>query len=143
MPGNADAFAAQLDQFADTVIPGQVGRLQRDLVGFVLKGVLRQSPVDTGFFRSNWQVSRGTPVFDTITPGRLGPRGSKGANAESVQEVFDREESSVEAIRPFSRTFIQNNVDYAQALEAGRSGQAPNGVVAPIIAEARVKFGGA
>jgi hypothetical protein len=139
----AREFDIELQNFADNVLPDKVGKLHRAVTLDVLRGVIFRSPVDTGRFRSNWQVSRNAPIVASIEPQQLGSKGDQGANAEPASQVFQRENENVARIEPFTRSFVQNNLPYAERLEAGHSQQAPNGIVAPTVAEARVKFGAA
>lgn len=83
--------------------------------------VVKRSPVDTGRFRANWNVSFGTPDY-TTTPSVAQGRGDLQA-AEALK-------SPVGGV-----TYISNGLPYAQRLEYGWSKQAPAGMVRVTVAE--------
>lgn len=78
--------------------------------------VVELSPVDTGFFRSSWVGSIGTP--NTTETG-----GGSDFTAILSGKAGDT-------------LFINNNVPYARRLEYGYSNQAPNGMVRITLAKA-------
>jgi hypothetical protein len=102
------------------------------LIGmFCLRGVVRKSPVHTGRFRSNWQVSKNVPRTTelALTKENQGVTISRGAR---TIETFD--------LKNDSQLIIQNNVPYANRLENGHSKQAPDGMVALTINEAAQRY---
>jgi len=84
-----------------------------------LSNVIDRSPVDTGAFRGNNIVSIGS----ADTSHDAGREDKSGA---STLQAGSSKISSVSG--PFEQVFIQNNLPYAEALEHGHSGQAPQGV---------------
>jgi len=127
----AQDFDIALRQFADEEIPEKVRKLQQRVVSFVNAGVINKSPVDTGAFQNNWTITLNQPIAGTIKQEDALPPTPPASAAKLAK------------IEPFSNVWINNNLVYAERLEAGHSQQAPNGIVAPTIAEARVKFGAA
>lgn len=79
--------------------------------------VIITSPVDTGWFRENWQSTINTPAQDII--------GEKSQGSHSVEKPYNKVKSS----RLTDDLFLTNNLPYAQRLEEGWSSQAPAGWV--------------
>ena len=81
--------------------------------------VIQKSPVDTGRFRANWNYSLGSPYLSTSEA--TDPGGSiASARATSTVVSYTLNGQSV---------FLTNSLPYAERLENGWSGQAPNGMV--------------
>lgn len=92
----------------------------------VLTRVIRSSPVDTGRFRSNWQVSFDRPTIQSLnTTDRIGTQ----TIAQGAREIsrFD--------LRSNNSLFITSNLPYSVFLEMGGSTQAPNGVAGMSVRE--------
>lgn len=96
-------------------------QLAREAAMMVLRGVVVRSPVDTGRFRSNWQITEGrkasgeiTEIQDAVAAGR------------AALETFNKDSLVL---------YVTNNLPYAEALEEGHSDFAPNGMVALTIVE--------
>lgn len=79
--------------------------------------IVIRSPVDTGRFRGNWQVS-----IENIPSGSSDTGKSEG-------EVIGEINSVVGQMRVGQSIFFVNNLPYARRLEYGWSKQAPNGMV--------------
>jgi hypothetical protein len=82
-----------------------------DLFGAVVK----KSPVDTGRFRANWNVSRGAPDASTTASTNQG---------RATIEVTKALSYPVGGV-----VWLTNGLPYARRLEHGWSGQAPAGMV--------------
>lgn len=81
----------------------------------IFTNVVRRSPVKSGRFRANWNVSFGTPNY---------------ATTESTQKARGMEEAKRSATLPVGGTvYISNALPYATRLENGWSRQAPYGMV--------------
>ncbi len=81
----------------------------------LFSAVVRRSPVDTGRFRANWNVSQGTP--DAIS-------------TDSVDQ--NRAENEIEKVLSFAiggKYYLTNGLPYAARLENGYSDQAPAGMI--------------
>ena len=86
----------------------------------LFQAIDERSPVDTGRFRGNWQVSYGAPLLSPIA--RLAPGGS--------------DEPGKALTLPVGGTvYMSNALPYAQRLEYGWSKQAPLGMVRRTVAE--------
>lgn len=98
---------------------------------YCLRGVVKKSPVDTGRFRSNWQVSKNVERSGTIDVG-------KEAQSKTVQRGM----ATIEGFDLSSDTaiHIQNNLPYARRLEHGHSKQAPQGMVGLTLTEAMQRY---
>ncbi len=90
----------------------------------VLSSVVLKSPVDTGRFRGNWNVSLGGP--DTFTSDATDKIGTQTIAAGAA---------AVEDARPGQTIFITNSLPYAERLEYGHSKKAPNGMVRITLSE--------
>lgn len=82
--------------------------------------VVLPSPVDTGRFRANWNVSFNAPDLST----------SDSTDASrAVREV-----EKVKTLPANGVLYLTNSLEYAITLEYGHSGQAPQGMVRPALA---------
>lgn len=81
--------------------------------------VIQKSPVDTGRFRANWNCSIGSPNLSTSeATDPSGGAASSRATATVVSYTLNGQS-----------VFLTNSLPYAERLENGWSGQAPNGMV--------------
>lgn len=122
----ADAFNFALDlrKFADSIPEEMVKPVVQRFALQALNGVVMKSPVDTGRFRGNWNVSVGR--IDYSVSAEIDKSG--GATIAKGSAVID-------AAKGDQAIFISNNLQYATALENGHSKQAPIGMVAVTFAE--------
>jgi hypothetical protein len=108
------AFADDVRRFS--VKAGESSdRIVRAVTLSLFNGIIRDTPVDTGRARGNWQTTVGAPASGEID--RL------GASA-SISEV--------EAKTPpgaGQETYLSNDLPYIVQLEEGTSKQAPEGMV--------------
>lgn len=81
----------------------------------VFTNVLRRSPVDTGRFRANWNVSKGAPDLGT-TESTTQARGTSEVNKVLTLELG-------------GTVYLSNSLPYSLRLEHGYSKQAPSGMV--------------
>jgi len=119
-------FNIQLDKFLEG-IPDKVQEVQKKLAFEVLTRVVDKSPVDTGRFKANWNTAIGVPDLDTSED-------TDKMGYEAKQEAL----RVLANLDPYETVYITNNLDYAVALENGRSDQAPSGMVAVTVAEIQV-----
>lgn len=101
--------------FADVVEEDLTKRV-RTIALAMLQEIVLRSPVETGRFRNNNNVSIVSPVYASTVETDASGAGtiSRGAAAMS-------------GLEPYTTVFIQNNLPYAQRLEDGHSKQAPPG----------------
>lgn len=101
--------------------PTKFVRSYREAYGYVvreatirlLRGVITRSPVDTGRFKSNWQVAEGSA-----------PTGTVGISGDPLSVI-----SKVPGNAYGKVLYVVNNLPYAERLENGWSEQAPTGMV--------------
>lgn len=135
MTSNIQQFNLALDDFIGQQVPKLAVLAHKKVTLDALRGVVKKSPVDTGRFRGNWQVSAGTE--NPSTTARL----DKSAyGSEPGGDVLNGGLQILATLEPYSVTFIQNNLPYAQKLESGSSKQAPQGMVALTLAELQASF---
>lgn len=84
----------------------------------VFSRVILRSPVDTGRFRGNWQVSIGAI-----------PSGTVELNDKTGQATISSVQAEVLNLKAGEIIFLVNNSSYSLPLEYGHSSQAPNGMV--------------
>lgn len=102
---------------------------RNEIAAEALEMVVKASPVDTGAFRGSHVVS--VDAEDPSVPQRLDPSG---------QETIDAGLAVIAtADEPYQAVTVQSNIAYGEALEAGHSKQAPQGIYRPAFAHIRAK----
>lgn len=114
----ADNFAREVQAFTDKTTEKVTLAVQKISLELFQRVILR-SPVDTGRFRGNWQVSIGA-----VASGTLELDDKTGAATVSKAQAAAL---GVEAGQVIT---IVNNLPYGPRLENGWSSQAPGGMVA-------------
>lgn len=109
------SFSADLDK-AVLNLKGYTEKQVKGTLFSLAARVIKESPVDTGRFRGNWQASLNTP--NKSTTGSL-DRSGGGAINEVAAVVNNLQLGQV--------FWLTNNLPYARRLEYGYSKQAPNG----------------
>lgn len=125
-----EGFERDLNRFADSLgvrVEIVIKRLSLE----IFTGVVRKTPVDTGRARASWVIGIERPFNSpNLSPAqRFTP-----AEAERYAAI---ELAELREIGPFSTVFISNSLPYIVGLEEGNSRQAPRGMVAVTLAEAR------
>ncbi len=111
------SFAKDLDKISLN-LKGYAEEMVRGTLFALSSRIIKESPVDTGRFRGNWQASVNTPK-----KGKLQRKDKSGA--ASINEM-----SSVVMSFDMGQTFyLTNNLPYARRLEYGYSKQAPSGML--------------
>jgi len=111
------SFAKDLDKISLN-LKGYAEEMVRGTLFALSSRIIKESPVDTGRFRGNWQASVNTPK-----KGKLQRKDKSGA--ASINEL-----SSVVMSFDMGQTFyLTNNLPYARRLEYGYSKQAPSGML--------------
>lgn len=116
-----------------TLVDRQVKRLEGEarLFAFNLfSAIMRRTPVDSGRFVSNWNVTAGRPDY------RYSNKSDVGRALEQLDRVF---------VLPIARgLYIGNGLPYGRLLEyEGWSRQAPQGMIRVSIAEANMHLAAA
>ena len=107
-------FSIPLDQLA-AKIGLDLETVARKSTLQLFTAVAKRSPVKSGRFRANWNVSATTPnisITDSTVQGRV--------NVEAAKALM---------LPVGGVTFMSNGIVYASRLEYGHSKQAPNGMV--------------
>ena len=116
-------FADQIDE--------EVSKRVRTIALALLNEVIERSPVGNpdlwknppppgyvgGRFRGSHIVSIGAPVYTVTT--NVDPSGS---------DTRSKGMAALSGLEPYTQIFIQTNLPYAERLERGHSGQAPDGL---------------
>lgn len=111
-------FFSQVSDWVEDVKEALDEGLQ-EIVFLVGESVVTLSPVKTGRFRGNWQLT-----IDGLSTNSLIRYDKSGA--ETLKEIRDKAQSFTYG----EIAYIQNNILYGPRLEDGSSQQAPNGMVA-------------
>lgn len=112
-------FALELKAFADKT-KAENEAIARKILLDVYGELILRSPVDTGRFRANWNISTGRPDFTTVET--TGTKESPAPARDPVSFALpDRVSGKVH--------FVSNGLPYAGRLETGWSRQAPSGLV--------------
>ena len=109
------SFATDLDK-AVLNIKGFTEKQVRGTLFGLSSRIIKESPVDTGRFRGNWQASIGSPA--SATTSRLDSTGSGSINDVAV---------TLQGLKLGQTFYLANNLPYARRLEYGYSKQAPSG----------------
>lgn len=125
-------FEVDIDKF--------VSKTNKKLDEFVLEftqdiaeKVVTRSPVDTGFFRSNWRIGIGAPSRESKDEK---PEGFEAGEAVATQTSLGAITPKLIGAGAGDVIYINNNADYGERLEYGHSSQAPSGMVRITVAEA-------
>lgn len=112
-----------LDEFTEDLITQLTLQVTRELVA--------DTPVDTGWARSNWIPSIGSPVTS--------PSGSKESRDRVIIDTSSQQEGLSRVTTSYhlpSLVFVSNNVPYISKLNNGSSRLAPSGYVQTAISKA-------
>lgn len=112
----AGSFSADLTKFLRH-FDGNIDKTLRHTVVLVSQGVIMNSPVLTGRFRSNWQF------------GKTFPSNSLDTFDKSGAATLARMAGQTVSLKAGGEVWIVNNLPYAGKLEYGYSKKAPAGMV--------------
>lgn len=99
----------------------KLNKIGRAVAIQVFNSIIMQSPVDTGRFRGNWQVSINNHIGSEIPPNE-----AKGRVVNAAELLAGMQLKDV--------VYLTNNLPYAEALEYGWSSQRPSGWVRTTVA---------
>lgn len=102
--------------------------LQKVLLA-ALTHAVKMSPVDTGLYRASHRISFNQPEL-----GWAPPDSAVGKGEQELGVVLSKGIRKITSMRDLPRNgaFLSNSLKYAQAIEHGHSGQAPQGVYAQV-----------
>jgi hypothetical protein len=137
-----DDFAGRMSRLA-VQVEGNVERAVKDCAREVLKSAVENTPVDTGFARSNWapELDR---AFEGLFPARVPGAGGSTA-AEDAAAAIEAGPPTVEAfdIQKNGSIHITNNAPHIQPLNDGHSKQAPASFVQIVVIDGLATVRGA
>lgn len=117
------SFSSKTKSWSDKAL-AKIELAHRKIALDAFSRVILRSPVDTGRFRGNWQVSIGSIPDDVI---ELEDKAGSVVISKVTAKVLELEAGDT--------IYLINNLPYARRLEYGWSGQAPGGMVRITAAE--------
>jgi hypothetical protein len=129
MANTAREFAIELDRDFEEKVEGRLLEVVQKIGLETLARVVMKSPVDTGRFRGNWNVSINSADYSTSAD--VDPFG--GA-------TIARGQTPILGLPEPEAIWVSNGLPYANRLENGWSAQAPAGMVAVTVAEIETMF---
>jgi hypothetical protein len=111
------SFAKDLDKISLN-LKGYAEEMVRGTLFALSSRIIKESPVNTGRFRGNWQASLNAPKQGKMQ--RLDKSGAGAINDMS---------SVVMGLNMGQTFYLTNNLPYARRLEYGYSKQAPSGML--------------
>lgn len=116
-------FADDLAKFEAKTLP-KFDLAVRKIALELFSRVILKSPVDTGRFRGNWQVSIGAI-----------PTGTLEINDRAGQIAINDATARTAGLEAGDVVYLVNNLPYGPRLETGYSAQAPAGMIALSVQE--------
>ena len=110
-------FTEQIRQFEQAAI-AETDEVRKAISIELLSSVVRDTSVDTGRARGNWQISEDSPVTQDIDR-------EDQAGSAPLNEIAGKVDQSAMD----SDLYLSNNLSYIERLEEGYSGQAPEGML--------------
>jgi hypothetical protein len=126
---NVTQFNLALKHFASIEVPKKVREIHQKVTMEGLRSLVMKTRVRTGRARGNWQVennSRPETALVTTDPGG--------------QSTIQKGSAVVDQVRPFSVTYITNNVNYIVPLEDGNGSFAGDHMMARTVEEIKGMF---
>lgn len=113
---------AQLNRLTDVTIKaeGKLVDVVRKIAMDIDRRLVNRTPRDTGRAARNWIVSISEPDTTQLPE----PESRNAADA-----VIQESEQKLKNLKKGQKVFVQNNLEYIQALNNGHSPQAPPGYV--------------
>lgn len=115
--GQQGGFAESLARYAEQT-KGAINEVFREVVIEIGSAVIRLSPVDTGRFKGNWQLTIDAPSTHSLDS-------YDKSGHETIAELV----AQANQLEAGQAAYIVNNLIYGIPLEYGHSDQAPAGMV--------------
>jgi len=126
---DVNQFNLSLRNFAAVDVPKKIQEIHQKVAMEALKSLVMKTRVKTGRARGNWQVENDNrPAAALLTTDKDG------------QPTIQRGLTTIAQARPFSVTYITNNVRYIVFLEDGRGSFAGDHMMARTIEEVKRMF---
>ena len=116
------SFSSDINHFFEVEVRDGFSESVGEVAGYTMSQLQAKSPVDTGAFRANHNVSVGSPDF-------------------SFSKSKTNANTTIPDVEPGEPIFLANGAPYGSALEGGHSNQAPSGVYGLAAQSARGKYG--
>ncbi len=107
MNATPGSFKQQIDSFCK-IAPDRVERVRAAVTIKLFSAVIKDSPVDEGWLRANWQLTTGEAA-----------QGELGQKAPNKIGVTVEEAVTISKAKPGMAVFLTNNLPYAQTAEFG------------------------
>lgn len=120
-----------LPRFIDAIrdsIPDAAAAAKGKALKVIGRGVVYDTPVDTGLHRSNWVATTGTPfagVRPAYAPGQKLGKGERANASAAIAQITRVANVSVFQVQYDVPLYLTNNAPAIGELNAGRSPQAP------------------
>lgn len=111
------SFSQQIKMFGDRSAKA-VQQTRTAVTIKLFSAVIRDTPVDTGLARANWQLTEGQKATGTVTNVAPNKAGLTVSEAGQIQKTNGDES-----------LYLTNNLPYIVKLEEGFSKKAPEGMV--------------
>ena len=122
---NLNNFNGVINAFKIEIVD-EAENMARRVAFAVDRQVVMMSPVDTGRFRANWQVSLNVEASGTVehAPGVGG-----STTAQNTQKALDQLDKVMKGFELGNDIYVVNNIVYGPRLNDGHSRQAPKNFV--------------
>lgn len=125
------SFASDVAKYAKKV-NASLDQTGRSIALELFSGVIRDTPVDTGRARGNWQASIGSPVSGVLSGGDESSSESPAPNGDGpkTNQAIKAAKGSIDQFAMGKVIYLANNLPYIYRLEFMKwSDQAPAGMV--------------
>lgn len=116
---NLKSFNRKINNFAKVQVPADGAKFFRMLALELLKGVVLDTPVDSGRAQGNWVLTLNAPFAGWQKDGPFKTPG----------QIVSEGLSTLKGFKLGNIIFLTNNVPYIVRLEQGWSDQAPSGML--------------
>ena len=110
MSSNVREFNDAVLRFSAELVPAQAVAFHRAIAIDAATEIITLTPVDTGRLRANWQQTVESPAEGVLTGV------DRSRDGDATQR---RAQSALRALRPFSVSFLSNNLPYVDTVENG------------------------
>lgn len=110
MSSNVREFNDAVLRFSAELVPEQAATFHRAVAIEAANEIITRTPVDSGRARANWQQTLESPAEGEL---RGADRSADGS------PTLRRVQSALRALRPYSVSFLSNNVPYIDTIENG------------------------
>lgn len=121
------SFASDVSDAVDQ-LDEDMSRIVRKIAFDALGGLVKLTPVDTGYARGNWRVVTGPESGASVPKGEISNRSKSGSPPGAGRSTITGFKAGKgQAI------YIFNNTEYINELDRGSSSQNRSGIVSPVM----------